>query len=119
MDSRLNPIAFPRRLTNTAITECRWITIGMVGSGFFSRWRSVLATEGVVGSYIMTGDGDELAADGVRSSSRTTGDEKPGCLGVGEMSHMLGNVSTSARVRSTELPDVLSGGGRGGAAPFA
>ncbi len=67
----------------------------------------------------MTGDGDELAEGGVRSSSRTTGDGNPGWVGVGEMSHMLGNVSTSARVRSTELADVPSGGGRPGVAPFA
>ena len=119
MDSRLNLITFPRRLTKTAIAECRRLLIGMVGSDFFSRWRYVLATEGVVGSYIMTGDGSKLAAGGVGSSSRATGDEKPGCIGVGEMSHMLGNVSTSARVRSTELADVLNGGGRGGVIPFA
>ena len=50
----------------------------------------------------MTGDSDESWEGGVCSSSRAIGGGKPGCLGVGVMSHMLGNVSNSARVGSTE-----------------
>lgn len=72
----------------------------------------------MVGSYITTGNGDELAEGVDGSSSRMIGEEKPGCLGVGAMSHMLGNVSTSAGVGSTE-PGVPRGGGLGVVSSFA
>lgn len=64
----------------------------------------------IVGLYIMTEDGDELAK-GV-CSARTIGDEKPGSLGEGAVSHMLGNVTTSPRIKSSdaELAGLLSGG---------
>ena len=67
----------------------------------------------------MTGQGVKLAEGRVSSSSKMTGDAKPGCFGVGEVSHMLGNVSTSAQERSTKLMEVLSGRGRGDVGSFA
>ena len=47
------------------------------------------------------------------------GEEKPGCLGVGAMTHMLGNVNTSARGGSIEPEGVPRGGGLGVVSSFA
>lgn len=68
----------------------------------------------IVGLYIMIEDGDELAEGGVCSSARTIGDEKYVSIGVGAVSHMLGNVTTSPRMRSSE-PELAGrlGGGKG------
>ena len=65
-------------------------------------------TSEIFGLYSMTGYGDEFAIGGGGSSA--IGDEKPGCFGVGAVSHMLGNVSISALLRSMELAGAPCGG---------